>query len=289
MVFRVFRFETNQQHAKARQKGIDLSSYPYVALMDSDDVSVPCRFELQMSAFSANPDLSVVGGQINEFVGSEDCIQQSRQVPLKHEGIITEMRSRCAMNQVTVMFKKDDIMGVGGYIDWFWNEDYYLWVRMMKAGCRFGNIPEVLVNVRTGADMYRRRGGWRYFKSEAGIQRLMLKERLISFPRYIYNVTKRFGGEYLAPSFVRGWLFKMLRTAPLPMPSALSEKGYGDFSLTMSVYKGDNPVFFDRALRSILVEQTLKPREFVLVVDGPVPQEIDEVIDRYKKMFQTEQ
>ena len=258
-----------------------MATFPLVAIMDSDDVAVAERFALQMAAFAQDPDLSIVGGQINEFVDSEENIVCSRQVPLHHDAITAEMRSRCAMNLVTVMFNKEHIMRAGGFKDWYCNEDYYLWVRMMKSGCRFGNIPEVLVNVRTGARMYSRRGGWRYFKSEADIQRLMHNEGLISLPRYIYNVAKRFGGEYLAPNFVRGWLFRMLRSKPLPLPPKGDDRGNGDFSLVMSVYRGDNPQYFDRALRSVLIEQTLKPSEFILVVDGPVPHEIDAVIDKY--------
>jgi hypothetical protein len=28
---------------------------------------------------------------------------------------------------MTVMFKKDAVLEAGGYIDWYCNEDYYLW------------------------------------------------------------------------------------------------------------------------------------------------------------------
>ena len=79
-------------------------------------------------------------------------------------------------------------MAVGGYLDWYCDEDYYLWIRMAKAGCRFANLPDTLVNVRVGKDMYARRGGWRYFKSEAKLQSYMFRHRIISLPRYIYNV-----------------------------------------------------------------------------------------------------
>lgn len=38
---------------------------------------------------------------------------------------------------------------------------------MALAGCKFANLPDTLVNVRVGKAMYQRRGGWKYFKSEA--------------------------------------------------------------------------------------------------------------------------
>ena len=49
----------------------------------------------------------------------------------------------------------------------------------------------------------------------------------------------------------------------------------------MSVYKNDNAAHFDRALESITKLQTIKPDEIILVVDGPVPDAINDVIDKY--------
>ena len=43
-----------------------------------------------------------------------------------------------------------------------------------------------------------------------------------------------------------------------------------EFSVSMCVYGGDDPAFFDAALGSV-VGQTVPPSEIVLTVDGPVP------------------
>ena len=48
------------------------------------------------------------------------------------------------MNQVTVMFKKEDVAEVGGYIDWYCEEDYYLWIRMLQKGSLGYNLQEPL-------------------------------------------------------------------------------------------------------------------------------------------------
>ena len=118
------------------------------------------------------------------------------------------MKKRCAMNHVAVMYKKSSVLRVGNYQDWPWNEDYYLWVRMLKEGCRFANTGTILVNVRVGEDMYRRRGGWRYFKSEAKLQKYMKKNKIIGFGTYVMNVAKRFIVQVLLPNKIRGWVFK---------------------------------------------------------------------------------
>ena len=50
-----------------------------------------------------------------------------------------------------------------------------------------------------------------------------------------------------------------------------------DLSAVMSVYKNDSPVFFQQAIDSVL-NQTLKPKEFIIVVDGPVGNDLNDVI-----------
>ncbi|APY14912.1 MULTISPECIES: glycosyltransferase [unclassified Brucella] len=56
------------------------------------------------------------------------------------------------------------------------------------------------------------------------------------------------------------------------------------FSLLMSVYAGDNSVYFDCALRSIL-NNSIRPNEIVLVIDGPVSEQILSVIDAYQSLL----
>ena len=211
--FKVIRLGKNMGHGEARRICFDNCSCDLIALMDADDLSVPTRFEKQMDYLASKPDVSVVGGYITEFitVGNPTDISKTagkRFVPETDEDIKLYMQKRCPMNQVTVMFKKADVAEVGGYIDWYCEEDYYLWIRLALAGKKFGNIPENLVNVRVGEEMYQRRGGWKYFKSEAGIQRLLWKKKMIGYPRFLINVSERFVIQILMPNGIRGWLFQ---------------------------------------------------------------------------------
>lgn len=215
IAFKVIRLEKNVGHGEARRVCFDHCSCDLIALMDADDLSVPDRFKKQIQYFIEHPDVSVVGGNITEFITADDPLDisqkaGSRIVPETDKDIKQYMKKRCPMNQVTVMFKKVDVAEVGGYIDWYCEEDYYLWIRLALTGKRFGNIPENLVNVRVGKEMYQRRGGLKYFKSEAGIQKLMLQKRMIGLPRYMVNVGERFVLQVLMPNSVRGWVFRML-------------------------------------------------------------------------------
>lgn len=295
--FRTFYFDKNVGHGNARRKGLSECSNNLVALMDSDDISAPYRFEKQLRCFLEYPSLSIVGGQISEFVGDPDQIIGIREVPEKDNDIRKYMKKRCPMNQVTVMMKKDEVERAGGYIDWYCEEDYYLWARMALAGCTFHNVPETLVNVRVGNEMSARRGGMKYFKSEARMQRFMKENGLISTFRYLYNVILRFAGEVIAPDSVRTKLFCLFRKNAKCIKEednvleAIGEKKcagyknekYPPFSVSICVYGGDNAEWFDAALDSV-INQTIKPQEIVLVVDGPVPNAIQEVIEKYSSI-----
>lgn len=207
-VMNVIWLKNNMGHAIARQTGLEAAKNNLVAVMDSDDISLPNRFEKQLCAFENNPDVSVVGGIIKEFIGTPDNIVGARIVPEWDPKIKDYMKSRCPMNLVTVMLKRDDVMKVGGYQDWYCEEDYYLWIRLALNGYKFYNIQENLVNVRVGKEMYQRRGGLKYFKSEAKLQKYMWKNGIISFPKYCFNVLLRLILQVLMPNKLRGWVFQ---------------------------------------------------------------------------------
>ena len=207
-VLKVIPLENNMGHAIARQTGLEAASNNLVAVMDADDISVPSRFEKQLQAFADHPEVCVVGGLINEFIENPTNVVGTRICPENDNEIKEYLKVRCPMNLVTVMLKKDDIMAVGGYQDWYCEEDYYLWVRLTQNNYKFYNIQENLVNVRVGKEMYQRRGGYKYFKSEQRLQKYMFQHKLISFPRYVYNVLIRFAVQVLMPNSVRGWVFR---------------------------------------------------------------------------------
>lgn len=206
----VIRLENNSGHAIARQAGLDAAQYEYTAIMDSDDIAVRDRFEKQMAYMEAHPEVDVVGGQISEFIGDPSNVVGARIVPVEDAGIKAYLKSRCPMNLVTVMLKKASVQKAGGYIDWYCEEDYYLWVRMVELGMKFANLLDNLVNVRVGEEMYQRRGGVKYFKSEARLQKYMYKHGIISLPRYLYNVAGRFAVQVAMPNKVRGFVFQKL-------------------------------------------------------------------------------
>lgn len=207
-VMHVIRLEKNRGLGNAMKLGVENAKYDIVSRMDSDDICLPDRFEKQLAYLEAHTTCDIVGGQMTEFIDTPDNIVGRRIVPQTNEEIYNYMKSRCALNHVTVMFRKEAVLKAGNYQDWFWNEDYYLWVRMMMVGCVFANLPEVLVNVRSGVDQYARRGGKKYFDSEIGIKKLMLEKGMITRKEYLVNYIERFIIQLMLPNKVRGWVFR---------------------------------------------------------------------------------
>lgn len=207
-VMHVIRLKKNGGLGNALRLGVEKAKYDLIARMDSDDICLPDRFEKQLTYIEVHPECDIVGGQMTEFIDAPDNIVGRREVPLTNEEIYQNMKSRCALNHVTVMFRKEAVLKAGNYQDWFWNEDYYLWVRMMMNKCVLANIPDVAVNVRSGADQYARRGGKKYFDSEIGIKKLMLEKGMITRKEYFINYFQRFIIQLMLPNSVRGWVFR---------------------------------------------------------------------------------
>ncbi len=200
--------ETNLGLGLALNEGLKACSNELVARMDTDDISETNRCEKQLLYFDNHPDTTILGGQIEEFITDPKDGVGKRIVPETDEELKDFMKKRCPFNHMTVMFKKADVIKVGNYQDWFWNEDYYLWIRLALEGALFANLPDTLVHTRVGVDMYQRRGGIKYFKSEISIQKFMLNKKMINYKTFVMNYLKRLIIEILMPNSIRGWMFQ---------------------------------------------------------------------------------
>lgn len=200
--------ETNLGLGLSLNRGLEACKNELVARMDTDDIAGLDRCEKQLRFFEANSTTTILGGQIEEFIDNPSNVVGKRIVPETDEELKSYMKKRCPFNHMTVMFRKSDVLKAGNYQDWFWNEDYYLWIRLSLAGFKFANLRDTLVYTRVGTDMYERRGGDKYFKSEVGIQKLMLDKKIIGNGTYLINCGKRLIVEKLLPNKVRGWVFQ---------------------------------------------------------------------------------
>ncbi|MDE6753259.1 MAG: glycosyltransferase [Muribaculaceae bacterium] len=207
---KVIPLKENVGLGKALNIGMEHVSNELVARMDSDDISLSDRFEKQLPFMIENKDIAVCGGQMSEFIDHPDNIVGYRYVPLTFDECRKYYRDRDPLNHVTVMMRKSAVMEAGNYLPWHLDEDTYLWGRILEKGFKIANINDVLVNVRVGKEMYARRGGWKYFKSDVGILKWKLNHGLTDKPRFLYNYIVRFSVQVLMPNRLRSFVFKKL-------------------------------------------------------------------------------
>lgn len=211
-LFQLLRLVENKGQGIALQKGIELCKNEFIARMDSDDINVPDRCEMQLKAFDDNPELSLIGGQIDEFETNPELPYASRKVPLSYGEIVAFAKKRNPFNHMTVMFKKTAVLNAGNYQSFMLFEDYWLWIRILQSGIKAQNLPQTLVKVRAGKGMLARRGGWDYAKKHVAFQKAIYKMGFLSRAQFLSNVFVRVSAS-IAPSWARKLLYnKALRS-----------------------------------------------------------------------------
>ena len=202
--------EENQGLGLALRYGVLQCQYDIIARMDTDDIAVADRFEKQVQLMEEE-NLDILGGQIAEFIDNPDEIVSYRRVPTQHADIVAYQRMRSAFNHMTVMFKKDMVLKAGNYEDGLYMEDDLLWLNMITAGAKTGNLDQILCKVRVGAGMFERRGGLRYLKFYRQARQRMLERGQISYMEYAKSMFIQ-AIVALCPGFVRQFIFvKLLR------------------------------------------------------------------------------
>ncbi len=201
--------ETNQGLGLALREGVTQCTYGLIARMDTDDIARVDRFEKQLALFEENPALDICGSHIQEFYDTPEEPVAERKVPLTDAEIKKYQKKRDGFNHVTVMFKQETVLRAGNYQHALLMEDSLLWVNMILAGAVCANVDDYLVFVRTGRDMYKRRGGFAYYKKYKAGRKLIYKTGYISWWDYRYTLWVQFCVALL-PNKLREWVFKKL-------------------------------------------------------------------------------
>lgn len=204
---RILPLKENVGLARALNCGLAEATQPWIMRLDSDDVAVDRRVELQRKVIDEG-GVDLFGGQIAEFFQDPRASVRQRRVPCAEEDIRAFSLRRNPFNHMTVCYRRDIALDVGGYPNIPFMEDYALWLTMISAGARVRNLPDTLVYARIGNGLMSRRGGLSYAASEWRLQRLMLGLRLKSLPRCALDGSLR-SLVFLAPKVARATIYKL--------------------------------------------------------------------------------
>jgi len=206
----VIRLEENRGAGAARAAGVKNATHDLIAFQDSDDLSVPERFETQIEYFRERPELDALGGYIAEFEVNPDEPHAVRKVPTQPSKIARWGKIRSPLNQTTVIAKRESILTAGNYRADDRMEDYSLWARMLARDMQLANLPSVLAKVRAGeTEMSARRGGFEYAREEIRLQGEFYRIGFVSAPIAVVNVAVRVPIR-LVPDGIRSSLYQRL-------------------------------------------------------------------------------
>ncbi|HCX63325.1 MAG TPA: glycosyl transferase [Clostridiales bacterium] len=169
-LFNIVPLKVNIGLGRALDEGLRHCRNEFIARMDTDDISLPERCELQIKQFNENAALCIIGTMIDEFYNEPENIISSRVVPTTNAEIYKFMKRRSPFNHPTVMYKKSEVIRCGGYGKMRRKQDLDLFSRMINNGCVTQNIDKSLLLFRSNEDNFKRRKSWSYCKSYIDVQ-----------------------------------------------------------------------------------------------------------------------
>lgn len=204
---RVVKLEQNQQLGRALAEGLKHCTNELIVRMDTDDIAVSDRFEVQYRYMAEHPEIAVSGGLMEEFDPADESYRKVKNMPTSKENIKSYSRYRNPVNHMTVMFRKAKVEEAGGYRHFPFLEDYDLWTRMQAKGCEFANIDKVFVRARTERDIYKRRGGRKYCRQYLELRKQQRQLGLLNIKEYTVAIVLTIGMT-LQPSWLRKLVYQ---------------------------------------------------------------------------------
>ena len=144
-----------------------------------------------------------------EFENNINELNTMRIVPESNDEIIKFAKTRNPFNHPSVIFRKKDVLAVGGYKDVRNMQDYFLWIDMLLAGYKGYNIQQPLVYMRADSNLFKRRSGKKYVIIQNNLLNYMKDKGFISNKQYIKSKIIRTCSGY-APNWMRKFIFKKI-------------------------------------------------------------------------------
>lgn len=192
----IHKNETNMGLTKSLNIGLGYVSSDLIARIDTDDMCVHNRFELQEKFLRENPNIFVVGGSLQVMDEYGNFLYVKHRIE-KHEEMVNQMFWKCPLPHPGVMMRSKPFQdGRLKYDERYLNsQDIALWFDALRLGFRFANLPDVVINFTQASDTYKRRGNVRakneYKIFSAGTKDIFGKysiKRLGPCMRYMFRI-----------------------------------------------------------------------------------------------------
>ena len=150
---RYYKQEENRGAAAARNKGVSLARFPFIAFHDSDDEWRFDKIKKQVACIEANREYRLVYTAYVRHFGTADVVVPDLDAGVKLEGsILPEILFQNSVGTCTVLMEKALFENIGGFDESFRSlEDWDMIIRASKQS-GFGFVPEVLVDAAFSED-----------------------------------------------------------------------------------------------------------------------------------------
>lgn len=128
-------------------RGLNMARGKYIARMDADDIAHPERLQAQVRFLDANPDIGVLGTQV-ELINDSGKADGEWNFPTDPDQVAWRLLFGTCLCHPSVMMRASLVQDLGGYTAWATHgEDYELWTRVLLES-RLANLSETLLKYR---------------------------------------------------------------------------------------------------------------------------------------------
>lgn len=148
-------FDKNHGLGYALNRGLLMCENEIVMRMDTDDICLSNRFELQYNYLNQHSDVDILGGWAYDINESGEIIGE-RKYPSESNKIYKLMWTNPLIHP-TIAFRKSSIIKIGSYNpNIVRRQDYELWIRAAEKGLKIENLPEFLIKYRFTSNYYKK-------------------------------------------------------------------------------------------------------------------------------------
>jgi glycosyltransferase involved in cell wall biosynthesis len=153
---RILAIRNRRRLGRSASRNIALESATgeLIAIADSDDISLPRRFELCEALFAGHPDIVASGGQLVAFDSRVSRCWRYPRWPTSAESIKEAFeRGTMGIAHPTCLILRDAMRDVGGYNEALsYSEDFDLFLRLVDHGNVISTSEDVVIYRRSRYD-----------------------------------------------------------------------------------------------------------------------------------------